>query len=136
MGYAAVGVAVYRERTTGALYVRHNLGMVGWSESNFENAVDYVSFVYPDDPFASGEMGREPTAEEAAEMERRIRQVDQEIDTRFEVFDPLEFPIENNQPRVDYWAWESYWNRGRTDMPGYPPFHASVEEVRQSLSAP
>lgn len=136
LGYAAVGVAVYRERTTGALYVRHNLGMVGWSESNFENAVDYVSFVYPDDPFASGEMGREPTAEEAAEMERRIRQVDQEIDTRFEVFDPLEFPIENNQPRVDYWAWESYWNRGRTDMPGYPPFHASVEEVRQSLSAP
>ena len=132
LGYSDYGSAVYRERSTGTLYVRHIFDMDGSLTSYFENAVDYVSVPYPSDPSGSGD---EVTAEEAAEIEKGRRQVDQEIDARFEVFDSLEFPAVDEYLRTDAY-WYNYWNGNSADMPDYPPFHASVEEVRQSLSAP
>lgn len=132
LGYSDAGAAVYRERETGTLYVRHIFGMDGSLISNFENAADYVSFPYPDDP---SDRGDEVTAEEAAEIEKGRRQVDQEIEARFEVFDSLEFPAVDEYMRTDTY-WYYYWNGNSADMPDYPPFHASVEEVRQTLSAP
>ena len=132
LGYSDDGAAVYRERETGTLYVRHIFGMDGWRETNFENAADYVSFPYPDDPSGRGD---EVTAEEAAEIEKGTRQVDQEIEARFEVFDSLEFPAVDEYMRTDTY-WYYYWNGNSADMPDYPPFHTSVEEVRQTLSAP
>ena len=78
------------------------------------------------------------TAEERAEIERRSSQVNQEIDARFEVYDSLEFPAVDGEDWCTDIYWLRYWNgyRGYNDVQDYPPFHASVEEVRQSLSAP
>ena len=124
--------AVYRERETGALYISRTSGIDITTHRYFENAVDYVSFfVYPGG-------GDDVTAEERAEIERRSSQVNQEIDARFEVYDSLEFPAVDGEDWCTDIYWLRYWNgyRGYNDVPDYPPFHASVEEVRQSLSAP
>nr|WP_304710253.1 FecR domain-containing protein [uncultured Acetatifactor sp.] len=135
LGYiSSDDAAVYRERETGALYVSNPFSEDGWHTLCFENAVDYVSFSYSYNPNATKAEAGNLSAEEIAEREK----VYQEINARFELFDSLEFSAADDEYQsTDYWWWwKSYWNRGRTDMPGYPPFHASVEEVRQSLSAP
>lgn len=131
-GYGYTVPAVYRERETGALYISRTSGIDITTHRYFENAVDYVSFfVYPGG-------GDDVTAEERAEIERRSSQVNQEIDARFEVYDSLEFPAVDGEDWCTDIYWLRYWNgyRGYNDVPDYPPFHASVEEVRQSLSAP
>ena len=134
LGYiSSDDAAVYRERETGALYVSNPFSEDGWQTLCFENAVDYVSFSYSYNPNATKAEAGNLSAEEIAEREK----VYQEINARFELFDSLEFSAADDEYQsTDYWWWwKSYWY-GDHEMPGYPPFHASVEEVRQSLSAP
>ncbi len=111
---------IYRERATGDIYGEYSFSMDSTVSRAFVSVDNSADFGYEYEYW---------TEEGLADGEVKQRQMEEEIDRRFELIEPLDFSEDVND---NGYAWSSYWN-GQGNRPEEPAFSGTLDQVEQEL---
>ena len=127
---------VYRDSTTGEIYVHYYSGMD--EENNvFLSLTDRVRLRASSDPDAAQEYGMAigggTSGYDGDVTPITAEEYQQQLD-RFVLVEDLGNWLDEKWYETS-WAWLSFWNAYTTERPEYPVFYHTVDEVRQELQA-